>query len=405
MAIRKQIDFLPHQVEFLEAKEKFVLLLAGLGGGKTFAGAAFTIKESLQDKDTPGLITANTYRQLQNATLNTLQMTCDKYDIDYSYNSQKGVVTVAGAKWFAYSLDSYNNLRGIEVGRFWGDEMCDADPEAFQVMMGRLRYGNNLKGRLTTTPSGYDYLYDYFAGDKKTPEFRMIHATSMDNTFLPSSYVETLKASYDSKIYEQEVLGKFVNIMSGRIYYGFDRAKHVRPKVEINPRHSIYVGMDFNINPMTACVLQYYDETLHVIDEYFIMTSNTKELGLEIRQKYGPVTVIPDSTGKRMQTSSGGVSDHQILRDLNFKVISTQNPFRVDRYNTVNNLFDKGRVVIDAKCSKLIKDLEQVSYKDGTSLPDTNDSTLTHLSDALGYAAYYLQPILPRKSEVRMIPR
>lgn len=405
MAIRKQIDFLPHQVDFLQAKEKFVLLLGGVGSGKTFAGAAFTIKESMTDKNTPGLITANTYRQLQNATLHTLQATCEKYDVDYSYNSQKGIVTVAGAKWFAYSLDSYDNLRGIECGRFWGDEMRDADPKAFLVMMGRLRLGNNLKGRLTTTPSGFDYLYDYFAGNKKTDEFKMISATSHDNTFLPSTYVETLKASYDSKVYEQEVLGKFVNILSGRIYYAFDRAKHVRPKVEINPRHAVYVGMDFNINPMTATVVQYIDETLHVIDEYYLMTSNTKELGLEIRQKYGPVTIIPDSTGKRMQTSSGGVSDHQILRELNFKVISTQNPFRVDRYNTVNNLFDKSRVVIDAKCSKLIRDLEQVSYKDGSSLPNTDDSTLTHLSDALGYAAYYFQPILPRKSEIKMIPR
>lgn len=403
---KKQIELLDHQADFLEADEKLVLLLGGVGSGKSFAGALFAIMESISDNKATGLITANTYRQLQNATLQTLFNFCDENNIDYDYNQNKGVLNLCGAKWFTYSLDSYDNMRGIEVSKFWGDEMRDAAPEAFRVMLGRLRGRGKLKGRLTTTPSGYDYLYDYFAGDKKTSESRMIRATSMDNKFLPEGYIETLKSSYDEKIYAQEVLGEFVNIQSGRIYYGFDRAHHVK-KVQRNPNYPLYVGMDFNISPMTAIVAQIYNNTIYVFEEIWLIDSNTNQMAEVLRQKYGTgVTIIPDATGKALKTSSRGFSDHEILRQYGFDVSSgAGNPFRGDRYATLNNLFEKRRILISDRCVKLIRDLEQVVYKDGTNLPDTKDLSLTHISDALGYLAWFAFPILPRKSEVRMLPR
>lgn len=405
--LKKQIELLPHQGEFLSAPDKFAMLLGGIGSGKSYAGALFAILESQIDKSIPGLITANTYRQLQNATLNTLFNVCDQYGIYYDYNQNKGLLDLCGCKWFTYSLDSYDNLRGIEVGRFWGDEMRDADPKAFLVMMGRLRYGNKLKGRLTTTPSGYDYLYDYFAGDKKTPEFRLIKATSHDNKFLPDGYIDTLKSSYDEKMYAQEVLGEFVNIQSGRIYYAFDRNRNVDAAAIYNPRYPIYYGMDFNVNPMTAVMCQFYDGIIHVCEEIYINDSNTPEMARRIRLKYGTnLTIVPDSTGSKRSTSAPiGKSDIQILIDEGFQVQTSGNPFRIDRYNTVNNLLEKNKIKINPACVKLIRDLEQVSYRDGTNLPDTKDSTLTHISDALGYYAWFAVPILPRKSEVKMIQR
>lgn len=399
------LDLLDHQHEFIDADEKFALLLGGIGSGKSYAGSVFSVYESLKDPSIPGLITANTYRQLQNATLNTLFRFCDQYSIEYSYNQNKGILDLCGSKWFTYSLDSYDNLRGIEVGRFWGDEMRDADPDAFMVMMGRLRYGTNLKGRLTTTPSGYDYLYDYFAGDKKTSEFRLIKATSMDNYHLPSGYIDTLKSSYDEKVYRQEVLGEFVNISQGRIYYAFDRSRHVA-KVERNANYPVYVGMDFNVNPMAAVLCQFYNNNVYVFDEIWLGDSNTNEMAETLRQKYGTnLTIIPDATGKAIKTSGRGYSDHSILREYGFIVKTSGNPFRMDRYNTVNNLFEKGRLLISERCAKLIRDLEQVGYKEGSNLPDTTDSLLTHVSDALGYACWFMCPILPKANEVRMLPR
>lgn len=402
---KKQIELLEHQADFLEADDKFVLLAGGVGSGKSHAGSLFTILESIKNPKETGLITANTYRQLQNATLHTLFKLCEEMQINYKYNQNKGLLWIEGALWFVYSLEHYDNIRGIEIAKFWGDEMRDASREAFLVLLGRLRQGTNLKGRLTTSPSGFDYLYDYFVGDKKTKEFRLIQAASYKNTFLPEGYLETLKSSYDEKVYAQEVLGEFVNITSGRIYYAFNRTKHVK-EVYYNTNYPIYVGMDFNRNPMTAVVCQTYNDTAHIVDEIWIMSSNTNEMAEELRRKYGVnLTVIPDATGKAIKTSSAGLSDHEILRQYGFKVQTSGNPFRMDRYNTVNNLFEKERIVISPKCTKLINDLEKVSYKEGTTLPDTNDSLLTHISDGLGYFCWYAFPILPPKGQIKMFQR
>jgi hypothetical protein len=170
---------------------------------------------------------------------------------------------------------------------------------------------------------------------------------------------------------------------------------------------SIMVGLDFNVSPMTAVVANVTSDKIHIFDEVFMNDSNTNQMAELLRQRYGTnITVIPDATGKALKTSSRGFSDHEILRGYGFNVSTNGgNPFRMDRYNTVNNLLEKNRIVISDRCVKLIKDLEQVAYKDGTNLPDTKDLSLTHVSDALGYLCWSTFPILPRKSETKMIQR
>ena len=47
-------------------------------------------------------------------------------------------------------------------------------------------------------------------------------------------------------------------------------------------------------------------------------------------------------------------------------------------------------LVVDARCRELIKDFEQVMYKEGSAqvIEKDRDSKRTHLSDALGYLVW-----------------
>jgi len=61
-----------------------------------------------------------------------------------------------------------------------------------------------------------------------------------------------------------------------------------------------------------------------------------------------------------------------------------------DRVNTVNAMLTNARgdhrLVIDPRCKELIADLEQVTYKAGsTQIDKDSDPARTHTSDALGY--------------------
>jgi len=399
------------QFDFITADEKFCAFIGGIGAGKSFVGAHFVRKKiSEEHPEVPGLIGANTHRQLMNATLTTVFSVLDDLMIPYEFNQQKGILYAGGRKIFCYSLQNYEVIRGIQIGWFLLDETRDTDQRAWNVILGRLRHpkATKLEGRITSSPNGFDWMYERFAGEKKTKDFKLIQGSSMDNPYLPAGYLDSLKEAYTQEFYEQEVLAKFVAINKGRVYRNFDRTKHVKTKVEFNPQAQVWIGMDFNVAPMSAVVIQHYNNKIHIIDEFFMFDSGTPEMAEAIKEKYGkwnPV-IIPDATGKAIKTSSGGLSDHEILRRKGFRVVSTYNPGRMDRYNAVNNVFEKNMIWIDSSCKNTIRDFEQVVYKEGSTHPDVSkNKELTHLSDAVGYAIWHIEPIQRPRLEVGLINR
>jgi len=203
---------------------------------------------------------------------------------------------------------------------------------------------------------------------------------------------------------ERFLKGQFTDDTSGAIYYAFDRDKQVMP-VERKPDIQLVLGMDFNVNPMTAVVCQIYDDKVHVVDEIYLENSNTPETSLHINSKFpGKWKVIADHTGGNRSTT-GPLSNLQTLKNHGLIVPPFRNPFRVDRYAAMNNLLEKGRLIIDPKCVKLIRDLEQVSFKEGTDLPDTKEKHLTHISDALGYLCHWAFPIVKIQTSASNLPR
>jgi PBSX family phage terminase large subunit len=370
--------------------------------GKSFIGAHWAREKMANEPKSKGFIGANTYNQLRNATLTTFFRVLDQFNIAYKYNQQRNIIEAAGRTIYAYSLENFDNIRGIEIGWAWLDEVRDTPEEAFKVVMGRLRDPNAVahQMRLTSSPSGFNWLYDYFVGQKKTQDFRLVQGTSYENPFLPDGYIDSLRGSYDAKTFDQEVLGQFVNTGQGQVYYAFSRDRNVK-LCGRDPRFPVMVGMDFNVNPMTAVIFQCIDNVVFVVDEIFQMGSRTETMGEYILKNYGRgVQIIPDSTGHRVTTNSNR-SDHEILRGMGFRVEYNKNPARMDRYNVVNNLLEKDRLIISPKCVNLIKDLEQVSFKEGSSQLDIgNDKTLTHISDALGYGCWFCFPIIRPASGV-----
>lgn len=404
-----QIELTNPQLAFMQDPHKFAAFVAGVGSGKSFIGSHWAKNKLATEPKARGFIGANTYNQLRNATLTTFFQTLEQFDIPYKYNMQRNLITAAGREIYAYSLENFETIRGIEIGWFWIDESRDTKEAAFKMLLGRLRdkHAKKLEGRVTTSPFGFNWLHDHFAGEKKTNDFGLVQGSSYDNIFLPPDYLATLQGSYDEKMFQQEVLGHFISIAIGQVYYNFKRATHVRACV-YNPNYPLLVGMDFNINPMTAVIFQAYDNQIFVLDEAWLMSSDTQEMGMHLVDKHGQrLRIIPDSTGNAKKTSQvKGRTDHQILRDLGLEVIYNHNPPRFDRYVCVNNLLEKQRLWIDPKCQHLITDMEKIVFKKGTTEPDTGtDKTLTHISDALGYGAWFCYPLVKYTTGVSSFDR
>ena len=182
--------------------------------------------------------------------------------------------------------------------------------------------------------------------------------------------------------------GEFTDDDDGAAYYAFDREKHVQdlPK----PNGTTWIGMDFNVMPMTACVGYYVNNIFYIYDEIWLEHSDTYKMTDELLKRNYKGTIIPDSTGRNRKTS--GKSDHQILKEAGFQIPYVQNPFVFDRVNNINRLFTNNRIIINPRCKKLIGDLEKVSWKNN-KLFAGQDGMLGHITDALGYLCWKLSPI------------
>lgn len=388
----KEMYLSPTQMDFLTAEEKYTLFCGGLGSGKTHGGAAWSMLMTNQHPKTKGLITANSYSQLKKATLTKFFEVLNDNDIEYKYKSQEGIIDIGGTIIYAISMENYDLLRGIEVGWCWSDECAFYKEEAFNVLIGRIRDKRGpCQWKGTTTPNGFNYLYNKFV-EKPLPRSKVVYSRTSDNVQnLTDSYVSTLQASYDARLAQQELEGQFVNLSSGKVYYAFDRNKHCKPVDE--SRQVIYSGLDFNVHPLCGVFGFTFNGKIYVSNELYQEDSNTFRAAKEIVQRYphAPVRIVPDDSGSRRKTSSDS-TDHEILRRANLIVEKFKNPEVKDRYNNINRLLDHGLLIIDPRCKKLIEDLEKMTY-------DNKDPMLSHSTDALGYMCWKLNPLRKPKRE------
>jgi hypothetical protein len=342
---------------------------------------------------------------LRDATLSTFFEIMNGNGIPYDYNKADSVIMLqdSGSRILCRSVDEFERLRGTNLAWFAVDELTYTPEAAWPILEGRLRdpKATRLCGIAGWTPKGYDWVYRKFIADPK-PGYATISAQPYENRYLlehiPDFY-DLLKSSYDEKFYQQEVLGKYVNVQSGAVYHAFNRRDHVMDQV-VNPSAPLLWALDFNVDPMSSVIAQTGSGEVHVLDEIVLRHASTLEACEQFYNRFpdhgGGVVVYGDASGNTVQTT--GTSDYHIIREffaakyrtpLRYR-IPKSNPGVRDRITLVNGKLRSAlgeiRLTVDYKCKELIKDFEQVAYKGDSNQPDKEkDRQRTHLSDALGY--------------------
>ena len=221
------MQLLPHQLDFFRAvidrNVKESVLVGGIGSGKTFAGAVVAAMLS-NEYDCPGLILANTFSQLRDSTLRQARGCWESLGFDVSFNESKKYVYIDGREHYYRSLDNFEDIRGMEVGWEWFDEIAFASREAYQVVLGRLRHPNGPRLTFgTTTGNGQNWLYDYWVEELLSnpalsdQRFIIRDVSSLNNKFLPPDYLATISGSYSGQFALQEIGGQLVS-MTGNVF-------------------------------------------------------------------------------------------------------------------------------------------------------------------------------------------
>lgn len=385
---------------------RFTAWVAGIRGGKTYGGAREALRQAwnAKGKGVYGII-APTFNMLDRTTWMEFKDAARPW-ISEENDSKKILTLRNGRKVHGHSAERPDRIRNETFVGFWADEMREAKnfKSLWDVLMGRV-LSTGGKGFITTSPNSYDDIHDIFIASDR-PGFGVVRSTTYDNKQLNKDRIDELASNYDQRFAQQELMGEFV-IFEGAVYYAFNRNQNAGDLAfqvaQYNPNLPIRLCADFNVDPMAWPLAQIAENQnglaqVYVIDEIFLRNSNTIEACQEFKNRYphhrAGLYLYGDATGQARHTSSN-VSDWKIieteLAHYNItKRVPSSNPAERDRVNAVNGMICNSknirRVQINPKCTHIIRDLEQVSYKDGsTQIDKTKDTTLTHASDALGY--------------------
>ena len=387
----------PPQSDIFTCPDRFRVVVAGRRFGKTFLSTAELLNRALREPEQNVWYVAPTYKAAKEIAWDMLTSQIPREYIDKTNETALTISLKNGSSISLKGAEKPDNLRGRSLDFVVLDEFADMRKEAwFEVIRPSLsdRQGGAL---FIGTPKGRNHFYDlYGKGVDDDDGWRSYQYTTIEGGNVPSGEIESAKADLDERTFQQEYEAKFVNY-SGIIYYGFKREESVA-------RHTddigvIHVGMDFNIDPMSAVLMSRHGDTLHVFDEIVLFGSNTDEMVDEIRQRYGRqsrVIIYPDPASRQRKTSAGGRTDLSILQNAGFEVRAKTSHSQIrDRINAVNARLQssdgKRRLYVDPKCKKVIESLERHTYKEGTSQPEKDG--FDHMNDALGYAVDYLFPI------------
>jgi len=372
-------------------------LVGGYGSGKTMIGSKRMIASCIFNAPVPIMGVSPSYRQAKRTTIPTIKALLDGRRIDYDWRPSDWEFRIRykgrqGTLWIG-SGENPDALKGPNLAAAYLDEPFIMDKPVFDQMLARVRDPRSRLREiwLTGTPEELNWGYDIIEGeDAGKYLLEMVRAKTAGNLALPPDFIDTLRKAYDEKAVQAYMNGEFINLSTGRIYHQFDKCKNLQ-SVITPPGIPLRLGMDFNVNPMAACVFWINEGHMHVVAEIELPNSDTEDMIKYATGRWpGIVCAYPDPAGSARHTASaGGVTDHIIIENLGLQVFAhLAHPAIRDRYNAVNTKLGDGSLTFDPGCSKLRSYCERLTHE-GIRKMDH----MTHLTDALGYPVEYLFPV------------
>jgi hypothetical protein len=408
------MSFSKPQLAVYTCPNRFRVLITGRRFGKTHLAMYELLRFASRKPNSKIFYVAPTYRMAKEIMWKQLKKKVTEHKwIKYANETELSLTLRNGSQISLKGADkSPDNLRGVGLDFLLLDEYADIPFEAWSEVLRPTISDRHVTGNVlfVGTPRGFgNWSYEiYQKGLGADPEWKSFKFTTLDGGQVDQDEIDQAMKDLDERTFRQEYMASF-ETYSGVVYYNFSRDDNVR-KCTYDKDSIIHVGLDFNIDPMSACLFHIKNGNIEVFDEIVIYSSNTDEFIDELLSRYNKnkIIIYPDPASRQRKTSAGGRTDLTILQNAGFivKCKSTHALVR-DRINSVNSklkAFDgKRSIFIDGSCKTLINSLMKQIYKEGTTQPEKNNG-YDHMTDALGYAIEFLFPItsnLPKSQPKR----
>lgn len=398
------------QQQISKDSNRFRVVVAGRRFGKTY----LAINELAKFARYPNrrvLYIATTYRQAKNVILNDLiQFLAEKNWVKKINHSDLEITLVNGSVIALRSSDNREALRGTKWNFIVFDEFASMDPETYYSVLRPTLSDTGGHALFIGTPFGRNHFWEIYNNASALDDWSSHTYTTLNGGQVPPEEIEAAKRDLDERTFNQEYNATFEDAR-GIIAYAFDK-ENIATAPELSISNALHIGMDFNTDNFSACIMLQARDHLHIIDEIMLMGASTNDMCKEIHNRYGAqrqIFVYPDASGNQRKTSAGGLTDHLILHNAGFKVRTPKtNPPVKDAIAAVNSRLRSTsgeiKLHIDPKCKHTLDSLNKFSYKEGSRVPDKN-SGYDHMFDALKYCVWQLFPLQQERFDVKIPAR
>lgn len=390
-----KINYKPHskQLKFHKSNAKFRAIITGVGFGKSAAGVNEMIKEVITHPGTLNLIFAPTMPMLKSTTMQEFWKFCPREIIKDHNKSEHIIHFINDAKIIYLSGDNerhINRIRGLNLGSAYGDEVSLTLEYIWKIVIARLRdKRGSLRGWITTTPKGFNWIYDWFVDKKygKKENYAWFGGSTFDNPYTPEEYKQTLKASYTGVFKDQELYGQFRGF-EGNVYREFNREIHIGNFKEKDFKQVI-AGVDWGYtNPMACSVMGIDgDGRKYIIDEIY-----EKRLDIDVfydmlksfQKKYEIDAFYADPSEPQF-------IEKFFRNGLNIQKADNEVMYGINQVNQHLKVKEdkKPRLYVDESCVNTIMEFENYRYPEGKEGKPTQENPIKlfdHLMDCIRYA-------------------
>ncbi len=388
----------PAQRAVLTSEARFRVLIAGRRFGKSFLACLILFTEAWKSPHRVCWYIAPTYRQGKQILWSLLKRLVPAQYVAASNETDLSMILINGSVISIRGADNPDSLRGVGLDFAALDEFAFMGRTIWHEIVRPALADRQGRGLFITTPNGMGWDYDlYMQGQEGRDGFQSWCFTTLDGGNVPPEEVDAARSSMDPRLFRQEFEASF-EVLAGRVYSNFSRDPSPTGNIDATLKDTmaeVFIGQDFNVNPMASVIGVRAGDELHILDALEIPTSNTEEVAVELRKRFPNrrLVICPDPSGKARKTSAlAGVTDFTILQRHGFQVDAPNvAPLIPDRINAVQAMLKdatgRRRLKIHPRATALIRALDGLTYKEGTSIPDKN-SGLDHLVDALGYLVW-----------------
>lgn len=427
-------ELLPWQVKAMQTilnKEADILLLSGgFGSGKTAVNANIIQELCWKDKRR-GLVIASTYPSLKDTVGITLEeeigtafiKDINRRDLQWTFDTepkkgQKGDSLLL-SRSMRYGHEAPLRLRSINADFLWLVEATLLPREAFTHGVSRLRKQGKFGYQpiiLETNPSsksnwvytslieGTNEVYrspddtwwvtekDYqqkVDRDYVTFRTRVIHTTTFANPHFSQTSLAIILKDYSPQEVQRLIYAVW-NALEGRVIETYTVVDITKENVAKYDRILLGGDIGYSPDPTSIEFIGQKGEVFEVFDEIDMRQASVRVVYAEVLKRIELWGIQNREITLRIDPSdSGWLAEWRDIpgqKILSYKALRKGDNPALNRAVRLSEKMRVKKLLIGSNCKKLIEDIEQTTYKSGTSRSEIDKKAYNpHRLDALGY--------------------